>query len=92
MKKPTDQLAKWKTLDRITVLLTEDQKTGLDRIARKIMKFRSKAPCGNDKERITTNTLIRVLIENFLESQVNLPMEFIFSEEELKIWAKKVFK
>lgn len=87
------QPAKWETLDRVTVLLTEEQKDGLDKLARKLMKFRARETRGNPgKERITANTFIRVLIDNLLEREAGLPLEVISSEEELKLWTSKLFK
>lgn len=90
---PQNQLAKWETLDRVTVLLTEEQKDGLDRLARKLMKFRVRETKGNPtKERITANTIIRALIDNLLERESDVPLEVVISEEELKIWTSKLFK
>lgn len=92
-KEPLSEPAKWETLDRVTVLLTEEQKDGLDKLARKLMKFRAKETRGNpDKERITANTFIRVLIDNLLERETGLPLEVVSSEEELKLWTSKLFK
>jgi hypothetical protein len=86
-------LPKWQTLDKVTTLLTSDQKEGLDRIAIKLMKYRSKQLKGLDnKERITANTLIRSLIDNFLELEDSLQFETLTSEKEVKKWIAKIFK
>ncbi len=88
-----DLSPKWSTFDRISVLLTEKQKDGLNNLARRLMKFRVKETRGNPtKERITANTLIRVLVDNFLEKEAELPLEIICSEEELKLWTGKLLK
>jgi hypothetical protein len=85
------RLAKWETLDRVTVLLTEEQKEGLDKLARRLMKFRAKETRGNpDKERITSNSIIRALIDIFLEHATDTPLEVISSEEDLKVWVYTV--
>lgn len=83
---------KWLNLDKVTVLLTTKQKEGLDRVAKKIMKYRSRDLKGNDsKERITANTLIRSLIENFLLLENDLQMEILSSEEDVHEWIKRIF-
>lgn len=84
---------KWQTFDKVTTLLTSEQKEGLDRVAKKIMKFRSKQLKGNDnKERITTNTLIRVLIDIFLQrEQKHDFQEVVSSEDDVREWVRKLF-
>lgn len=85
--------ARWKQLDKVTALLEPEQKEALDRISKSIMKYRSNALKGNDnKERITANTLIRALIDNFVQVVDKLDMEIISSEEEACEWVGKAFK
>lgn len=84
---------KWQTFDKVTALLTSEQKEGLDRIAKKMMKFRSKALKGeSEKERITANTIIRALINNFLQLEESVQMEILTSENDVNEWIKKIFK
>lgn len=84
---------KWQQLDKVTVLLTAEEKEGIDRIARRLMKHRSNALKGKqDKERITANSLIRCLIDVFLEKEESLELEIITSENEVREWVRKVFK
>lgn len=94
-EKPNDSdqpLPKWQSLDKVTTLLTTEQKEGLDRVAKKIMKYRSRDLKGNDsKERITANTLIRALIENFLTLEDSLQLETLSSEEDVHVWVKNIF-
>lgn len=94
-KKSSDSdqlLPKWQSLDKVTALLTTKQKEGLDRVSKKIMKYRSRNLKGNDsKERITANTLIRALIENFLTLEDSLQMEILSSEEDVYEWIKRIF-
>lgn len=85
--------AKWHSFDKVTALLTTEQKEGLDRVARKIMKFRAIELKGkDDKERITANTLIRALIENFLRTEESLKMEVLSSEDDIHEWVRGIFK
>jgi hypothetical protein len=85
--------AKWQQLDKVTVLLTTEQKEGLDRVAKKLMKFRSNQLKGiEEKERITANTILRSLIDNFLEQEDVLQLETLTSEKEVREWTSKVFK
>lgn len=84
---------KWQTLDKVTVLLTTDQKSGLDKVAKKLMKYRSNTLRGNDeKERITANTLIRALIENFLSLESKMELETLSSEADVHRWIIKNLK
>lgn len=84
---------KWQTFDKVTALLTSEQKEGLDRVAKKLMKFRSKALKGeNEKERITANTLMRALINKFLQMEELTQMEILSSEEDVRAWIGKMFK
>jgi mannitol/fructose-specific phosphotransferase system IIA component (Ntr-type) len=84
---------KWQTLDKVTVLLTTEQKEGLDRVARKLMRYRSSELKGrDDKERITANTLIRGLVEVFLQSERAIQLETLSSEDDVCEWLAKNFK
>ena len=87
---PEPALPKWASLDKVTVLLTTEQKEGLDRVAKKIMKYRSRDLKGIDaKERITANMLIRALVENFLSKEERFPTEILSSEEDVYEWIKR---
>jgi hypothetical protein len=46
-------------------LLTAEQKANLDELAKKIMKSRNKDLMKN-RERITANTVLRAMLDNFL--------------------------
>ncbi len=86
-------LPKWQQLDKVTVLLSTEQKEGLDRVAKKLMKFRSNQLRGiEEKERITANTILRSLIDNFLELEDSLQLETLTSEKEVREWIANVFK
>ena len=85
-------IPKYQTFDKVTALLTTNQKDGLDRIAKRIMKQRSKEQKGIEKERITANTIMRALIDNFLEVEEFIKHGDISSESEAYEWIKKMFK
>jgi hypothetical protein len=56
------------------------------------MKFRSRNLKGNDsKERITANTLMRALIDIFLEKENHLSMEILVDEDDVRKWITKLF-
>jgi hypothetical protein len=57
------------------------------------MKYRSRDLKGNeDKERITTNVIIRALIENFLSKEESFPMEVLSSETDVHEWINRNFR
>lgn len=91
VEKILDQtMPKWQSLDKVTALLTTEQKEGLDRIARKLMKHRSKIlKRKDDCERITTNTLLRALIEVFLKEENSLELDVLLSESDVCEWVSK---
>lgn len=88
----TQTKPKYQTFDKVTALLTSKQKEGLDRVAKRIMKQRADLTKREDKERITANTIIRSLIDNFLENEESVKHEIISSEQEVYEWIKKMFK
>ena len=84
---------KWQSLDKVTVLMTADQKEGLDRIAKKLMKHRSKVLKGkDDKERITANTIMRAIIENFLKHENMMELEVLTTEDDVNAWIEKLMR
>ena len=88
-----EELAKWRQFDKITALLTSEQKEGLDRVAKKLMKHRSKELKGNEnKERITANTLIRALIDNFLKNESSFQFEVLVNESDVCDWLSRMMK
>jgi hypothetical protein len=86
-------LPKWKRLEKVTVLLTNEQRDAIEDIARQVMRFRSKEPdCKSDRERITANTVVRALLESFICKAPSLEMEAISNEEELRRWVERLFR
>lgn len=68
-KTPSEALPKFKTFEvRLTSLLREDQLEFLDKLTRDIQKNRASE---FKKERITKNTLIRVFIDAFMDTEID---------------------
>ena len=84
--------AKWQDFEKVTALLSYEQKEQLDKIAKQAMKYRSKLPATKERERITTNTVLRALIESFLERAQDLDEEVINDERDAKEWIAKLFR
>jgi len=78
IKKP-----KWKELEKVNVLMSDDQKDFLDDMSRRIMRSRSK---GNKegRERITSNTILRVLIDLLKDERKAFDYQDIENESSLK--------
>ena len=61
----TPKLPKWKTLEKVTVLLSSEQKDLMDDVARRLMRFRQKeGSSDNETERITANSVVRGILDN----------------------------
>jgi hypothetical protein len=87
---PVEVASQWPTHERQTIILTIRQKEELDRLAKQIMRSRPRHTFQKvtERERITANTLIRALIDIFLEKgEFPVPPE-INNEEETKLWLK----
>jgi len=88
----TSDIPKWKTLEKVTVLLTNQQRDAIEDLARAIMRHRPHASASKeDRERITANTVVRALIDNLIETLPSLKMGEIKNEEELKVWLRQLF-
>lgn len=85
--------SKWKNHEKVTVVFTFDQKEGLDRLAKQIQRNRPKHTFEqvNNRERITANTLLRALVDLFLEEGPFSEPPEINNEVEVKEWLRKVF-
>ena len=92
-KTESSNLPKWKTLEKVTVLLTNQQRDAIEDLARTIMRFRSKSESKTENcERITANTVVRALIDNFIETAPGLKMQDIYNENDLKKWLQQLFE
>lgn len=90
IEEPPLPAPKWQQLEKVTVLLTEEQKAGLDRLAKKIMRYRSPNKQKNsNRERITTNTLLRALVDNFLSHSEQMEMQVMETEKDVLDWIRK---
>ncbi len=87
------KLPKWKTLEKITVLLTSEQRDAVDDLVRTLMRFRSHEDVSKDeRERITANSIFRALLDNFISKAISLEIEAIQNEDELRKWINRLFK
>jgi hypothetical protein len=87
----TPPLPKWKTLEKITVLLTNQQRDAIEDLARTIMRYRpQESTFKEDRERITANTVVRVLIDILIETVPSLKMQELRNEDELKSWLRQL--
>jgi hypothetical protein len=87
------ELPKWKTLEKVTVLLTSEQKDAMDELAKKIMRYRSqKGGVHEERERITSNSIFRALMDNFLAKVDSLDITALQNEEELGAWIHQLFR
>lgn len=92
-KSATSNLPKWRTLEKVTVLLTNQQRDAVEDLARTIMRHRSSSDIkSEDRERITANTVVRALIDNLIETIPQLKIEDIRNEDELKSRLQSVFR
>lgn len=91
-KTETPNIPKWKTLEKVTVLLTNQQRDAVEDLARTIMRYRSRQEMkGENSERITANTVVRALIDNLIETAPALAMQEIRNEDDLKSWLRQLF-
>jgi len=87
------KLPKWKTLEKITVLLTSEQRDAMNDLAKTLMRFRSHEDLSKDeRERITANSIFRALLDNFISKANSLEIEAIQNEDELRKWINRLFK
>lgn len=93
IKLESTELPKWRTFEKVTVLLTSEQRDAIDELAKKLMRHRSqKRELSESRERITSNSVFRALISNFLERVGMLEISSIQNEEELTLWVQQLFK
>jgi hypothetical protein len=87
----SQKTAKWQQFDKITALLTAEQKEGLDRVAKKLMKYRGRLlKKKSESERITANTLLRALVYNFLQIEDSMELDVLTSENDVCAWVSRV--
>lgn len=85
-------LRKFETFVAPTFRISLEHDQGLKNIETVIMRNRKKGANIDSRERITTNTVVRAMIANFLERAGDLDLSNIDNEEMLKERMEKVFK
>lgn len=85
-------LRKFETFAAPTFRIPEEHDFELKKIENFIMKNRKKGVNTASRERITTNSVVRALIANFLERAGDLDLSNIDNEEMLQERMEKVFK
>lgn len=82
-------------MERVTVVLTPQQKDGLDLLAKQLMRNRPRTTLNEsiEKERITANTVMRALVDILLEKGEFTNLPILHNEEDVKAWLKAaIFK
>jgi hypothetical protein len=85
-------LRKFETFVAPTFRIPEQHDLELKKIEHFIMRNRKKGNNSDSRERITTNTVVRAMIANFLERAGDMDLSNIDNEEMLKDRMEKVFK
>ena len=85
-------LRKFETFVAPTFRIPEQHDLELKKIEHFIMRNRKKGNNADSRERITTNTVVRAMIANFLERAGDMDLSNIDNEEMLKERMEKVFK
>ncbi len=85
-------LRKFETFVAPTFRIPEQHDLELKKIEHFIMRNRKKGNNSDSRERITTNTVVRAMIANFLERAGDLDLSNIDNEEALKDRMEKIFK
>jgi hypothetical protein len=92
-KKPeANTLRKFETFAAPTFRIPQEHDFELKRIEQTIMRNRRKGQNNDSRERITSNTVVRALIANFLDRVGDMDLSNIDNEEMLKERMEKVFK
>lgn len=90
-KVESEAIPKWKRLEKVTVLLTNEQRDAIEDLARQVMRFRSKGSSpSSERERITANTVVRAMLDTMMEKVSVLDMESISNEDDLKQWLQRL--
>ena len=80
---------KYLQMQKVTVLMREDQKHFLDVFSKQIMKDRIPDTCS---ERITTNTVLRALIDAFIIKSKDEDFTNLHGEKEVLAYIKDLFR
>jgi hypothetical protein len=90
--KETTTLRKFETFAAPTFRIPQEHDFELKRIEQMIMRNRKKGQNIESRERITSNTVVRALIANFLDRVGDMDLSNIDNEDMLKERMERVFK
>jgi hypothetical protein len=90
--KETTTLRKFETFAAPTFRIPQEHDFELKRIEQTIMRNRRKGQNTDSRERITSNTVVRALIANFLDRVGDMDLSNIDNEDVLRERMEKVFK
>ncbi len=90
--KETTGLRKFETFAAPTFRIPQEHDFELKRIEQMIMRNRKKGQNTDSRERITSNTVVRALIANFLDRVGDMDLSNIDNEDMLKERMERVFK
>ena len=90
--KESTTLRKFETFAAPTFRIPQEHDFELKRIEQTIMRNRRKGQNADSRERITSNTVVRALIANFLDRVGDMDLSGIDNEEMLKDRMEKIFK
>jgi hypothetical protein len=87
----TQELPKWKTLEKVTALITPKQRDALDRVAKGAMRNRYRIP-HKGRERITANTVLRALLEILADEIPTVEIPPLNNEDSVTDWIRLLFR
>ena len=90
--KETTTLRKFETFAAPTFRIPQEHDFELKRIEQTIMRNRRKGQNADSRERITSNTVVRALIANFLDRVGDMDLSNIDNEDVLRERMEKIFK
>ena len=88
----TNKIRKFETFATPTFRIPQEHDLELKRIEQTIMRNRRRGQVVEGRERITSNTVVRALLANFIERVGDMDLTHIDNEEMLKERMEKVFK
>jgi hypothetical protein len=90
-EKTLSVLPKWKTLEKVTAMISTRQLDAIDQITRDAMRNRHKIPHTN-RERITANTVLRALLDILADKLPLVEVPPLNNEESVKDWLTLLLK
>jgi hypothetical protein len=90
-KKGLEPTNKFESMLPVTLRIQEEHFMDLKQIENSIMRSRSRSK-SDDRERITTNSILRCLVASFIDRIEMIDLEGVENEEILKERIQKIFK